>query len=176
MSADERRDAVVALARHAFAEGGLRGTSTETIAAAAGISQPYLFRLFPTKVDLFLAAVDACFDRVSATFAEAAEGLSGEAALTAMGDVYTALIDEEPDLLRLQLHAYAAAAAERGDIQRRVRARFLALMSEVQAIAGTDEPPLEFFAMGMLCNVVTAVAGPGPDLKNFLALVEHQRP
>src|SRR5579875_1357971 len=110
MSADERRDAVVALARHAFAEGGLRGTSTETIAAAAGISQPYLFRLFPTKVDLFLAAVDACFDRVSATFAEAAEGLSGEAALKAMGAIYTTLIDEEPDLLRLQLHAYAAAA------------------------------------------------------------------
>ena len=46
----------------AFAEKGLHGTSTETIARAVGISQPYLFRLYGTKKELFLAAVRRCFD------------------------------------------------------------------------------------------------------------------
>ena len=40
--------------RH-FAIGGYNGTSTEAIAREAGISQPYLFRLFRTKKELFIA-------------------------------------------------------------------------------------------------------------------------
>ncbi len=48
-TADERRTAVLAAAISEFALNGFAGTSTEAIAARAGISQPYLFRLFGTK-------------------------------------------------------------------------------------------------------------------------------
>ena len=48
-TAAERRETVLVAAQAAFAQRGLHGTSTEEIAAAAGISQPYLFRLFGTK-------------------------------------------------------------------------------------------------------------------------------
>ena len=52
-SAEERREEIVAIGLRRFAEGGYHGTSTEAIAREAGISQPYLFRLFRTKRDLF---------------------------------------------------------------------------------------------------------------------------
>ena len=73
MSADERREAVLEVAIAEFAETGLQGTSTERIAAGAGISHPYLFRLFGTKKELFLACVERCFDRTRHAFEEAAE-------------------------------------------------------------------------------------------------------
>ncbi len=78
MTADERREAVLAAARTAFAEGGYYGTSTDAIADAAGISQPYLFRLYGTKKELFIAAVRRCFRETLETFQRAAEGLRGE--------------------------------------------------------------------------------------------------
>ena len=60
-SAEDRREEIVGIAFRHFAEGGYHGTSTEAIAREAGISQPYLFRLFRTKRELFLACVDRCF-------------------------------------------------------------------------------------------------------------------
>src|SRR3954469_11409015 len=72
LSADERRADIVEAAVKAFAAGGLHGTSTEDVARLAGVSQPYLFRLFGTKKDLFLAAVDRSFSRIEAMFEDAA--------------------------------------------------------------------------------------------------------
>src|ERR1700716_4551625 len=73
-TAEERRSEVLQAAVAEFAIHGLHGTSTEMIAKRTGISQPYIFRLFPSKKDLFLAAVDQCFDRVEAAFRNAATG------------------------------------------------------------------------------------------------------
>src|SRR3954466_7120416 len=73
LSADEARAGVIESAVRAFASGGLHGTSTEEIARLAGVSQPYLFRLFGTKRDLFLAAVERAFARIEAAFEDAAE-------------------------------------------------------------------------------------------------------
>src|SRR6266436_10376764 len=73
MTADERRDAIVAAATEEFATGGLVGASTEAIARRVGVSQPYVFQLFGTKKDLFLAVVRSCFARIILTFEDAAE-------------------------------------------------------------------------------------------------------
>ncbi len=78
---DERREAVLDAAREVFAHHGLSGASTEEIAAKAGISQPYVFRLFGTKKELFKAVVARCFRETLETFQRAAEGLRGEEAL-----------------------------------------------------------------------------------------------
>ena len=129
MSAEERREAVVAATVREFAHGGLDGTSTETIARRAGISQPYLFRLFPTKLDLFLATVGVCFDRVEASFQAASGELEGEAALSAMGMSYATLIGD-PDLLLLQLHTYAASG--NAEVRGYVRGRFEQLIGFVE--------------------------------------------
>lgn len=170
LSAEERRRQVVAIAVAAFAEGGLQGTSTERIAREAGVSQPYLFRLFPTKLDLFLAAVDQGFARVRATFAEAADGLEDDEALMAMGQAYGELL-EDRDLLRLQLQAYAAAAGG-GEVCDRVRAAFAALVVFIRERTGVDGATLEgFVAQGMLCNVVASLDHGGPVATRGLTTV-----
>src|ERR1035441_2628817 len=78
MPAAQRRELVLEAAVPEFAAHGLAGTSTEVVARRAGISQPYLFRLFPTKKALFVALVDRCFRRVQDTFTTAAADLSGD--------------------------------------------------------------------------------------------------
>lgn len=57
-----------------FAEAGYAAASTAAIAERAGISQPYIYALFPSKRDLFLAAHDRVLGRIRATFREAARG------------------------------------------------------------------------------------------------------
>src|SRR5215468_247734 len=109
MSASERREAVIRAAVAEFADGGLHGTSTEAIARRVGVSQPYLFRLFPSKKAIFLGAVERCFDRVEAAFREAVEG--AEEALPAMGKAYNALLDDR-QMLTLQLQGWAAACQD----------------------------------------------------------------
>src|SRR3954471_5129614 len=109
LSADERRADIVEAALRAFASGGLHGTSTEDVARLAGVSQPYLFRLFGTKKDLFLAAVDGSFSRIEAIV----EGASRRAitdsdssyspVLAAIGARYGGLLKDQ-SLLRMQLH------------------------------------------------------------------------
>src|ERR1044071_1010733 len=88
MSAEERREEIIAIAFRHFAEGGFDGTSTEAIAREAGISQPYLFRLFKTKRDLFLVCVDNCYAHVLGVFAEAAATAPDGEKVDAMGHAY----------------------------------------------------------------------------------------
>src|SRR5215475_155417 len=107
MPAAERRELVLEAAVAEFALHGMAGTSTGDVARRAGISQPYLFRLFPTKKALFLEWVERCFRRVEGVFIAAAGDAVSEAALAAMGDAYEKLL-EDRTLLLLQMQAYAA--------------------------------------------------------------------
>jgi AcrR family transcriptional regulator len=155
MTAEERRESVIAAALVEFAMGGLAGTSTETIAARAGISQPYLFRLFPSKKDLFLAVVERTFDRIAETFERAAEGLEGEEALEAMGLSYAVFV-EDRNVLLVQHHAYAASCDP--EVRTFVRRRYGSLWNWIADRTGVPAIELqEFFATGMLFNVAVAL-------------------
>jgi AcrR family transcriptional regulator len=161
MSAAERRESVLEAAVTEFAARGLDGTSTELVAQRAGISQPYLFRLFPTKKALFIALVERCFQRVAGAFAEAAAGRTGEDALGAMGDAYRRLL-EDRTLLLLQMHSYAAC--DDPDIREATRAGFRRLWLLVERVTGLPfEQVKEFFALGMLMNVAAAMDLPAVD-------------
>lgn len=155
MSADERRRDIVLAAVIEFARTGYAGTSTEQIAVRAGISQPYLFRLFKTKKALFIAAINHGFDRVEENFELAAAGLSGGEALEAMGLSYLSYL-QHTDFLLLQLQAYAAAGDEA--IRVEVGRRFDALATYVATRTGAGEIELgAFFSTGMLLNVAAAL-------------------
>src|SRR5205823_6139897 len=108
LSAEERRGDVLDAALIEFAEHGYEGTSTEDIARRAGISQPYLFRLFGTKKELFKASVTRCFRETLEMFQRAAEGHRGEDALKAMGASYMDVLENDRVRLRAQMQAYAA--------------------------------------------------------------------
>ena len=161
MPAAERREVVLKAAMAEFAVHGFAGTSTEEVAKRAGISQPYLFRLFPTKKALFLALVERCFQRVQDTFSTAADGLTGDDALTAMADAYELLLDDRT-LLLLQMQAYAAC--EDPEIRDTTRTGFKRLWELVERITGLPyQTVVDFFAVGMLMNVAAAMNLPAVD-------------
>jgi AcrR family transcriptional regulator len=161
MTAEERRELVLEAALSEFAVGGLAGTSTEDVARRAGISQPYLFRLFPTKKALFLELVARCFRRVEDVFTAAAGDAVGEEALEAMGDAYEKLL-EDRTLLLLQMQAYAAC--EDPEIRAATRNGYKKLWMLVERLTGLPfERVVEFFAMGMLMNVAAAMDLPAVD-------------
>ncbi len=160
LSADERREAVVAAATVEFAHGGLAGTSTEAIARRAGVSQPYLFQLFGTKKELFIAVVHSCFERTTRHFQAAGRSARAHSTdpmtiLQVMGASYGDLIRDR-DLLLVQLQAYAAAGDP--EIRDVVRDEFGRLFREVARLSGADDASLEqWFANGMLCNLCAAI-------------------
>src|SRR5690349_2075212 len=107
MTAPERRTQILEVAAHEFADGGLRGASIDAIAGAAGITQPYVFRIFGSKKALFLEVVAGSFTQLTESMRTAAEGQDGLDALAAMGARYNALLADRT-ALQLQLQAYAA--------------------------------------------------------------------
>ncbi len=152
----ERREAVLTAALEVFAESGLSGASTDEIAARAGISQPYVFRLFGTKKELFTAVVARCFRETLETFQRAAEGLRGEAALEAMANAYVEQLLPDRNRLRAQMQAYAAC--EDREICEVVRAGYGDLVTYVERVTGLGpERVTAFFAAGMLFNVAAAM-------------------
>jgi AcrR family transcriptional regulator len=161
LTADERREAVIAAAAIEFAAGGYAGMSTASIAHRAGVSQPYLFQLFGTKRELFLATVRECFASITRTFeasakAARAAGKDPDQVLEAMGDAYVRLLAADRDLLRLQLHAYAACSDP--EIQPEVRTLYLELWRAVARLSGAEPDTLyPWFASGMLINVIASI-------------------
>jgi AcrR family transcriptional regulator len=161
MPAAERRELVLEAAVAEFAPRGLAGTSTEDVARRAGISQPYLFRLFPTKKALFLALVEQCFRRVRDAFTEAAGDLTGDPALEAMAHAYEILL-EDRTLLLMQMQAYAAC--DDPEIRVATRAGYKKLWELVERITGLPfQRVVDFFAVGMLMNVAAAMDLPSVD-------------
>lgn len=155
VSADVRREQVLDAAVIEFARTGLAGTSTQAIAERAGISQPYLFRLFASKKALFLAAADRVHDKIISEFEDAAGTAGGEQALDLMGARYGDLIRDRSFLL-MQLQTYAAA--DDPEIRAAAQAGFRRVWEALERITGVDVEQIRgFYAMGMLCNVITAL-------------------
>jgi len=160
MTADERRAEVIAASIREFAARGFAGGSTQAIATRVGVSQPYLFQLFGTKRELFLASARECFSRIRVRFEDSARAARTtsdrpEAILEAMGRTYHDLLQDR-DMLRLQLQAYAAC--DDPAIRDVVREEWARLYDAVAAASGADEHLLHhWFAEGMLMNVAASI-------------------
>jgi AcrR family transcriptional regulator len=161
--AAERREALIAAAVHEFAHGGLHGTPVERIARRVGVAQPYVFSLFPTKRDLFLAALERSFERVADAFRRAASDFAEgkgpadcEDALQAMGRAYKQLLTSDRDYLMLQHQSYAACDDE--VVRGRVRHRYAVLVELAHELSGAEPEQLDdFFRHGMALNVAAAL-------------------
>ncbi len=164
-TADARRDAIIDAASVAFVVSGLHGTSTETIARRAGISQPYIFRLFGSKKELFLAALERVYDRIASTFKAAADATDGDV-LETMGHAYKTLLTGRDELFLL-LQAFATSSDQ--EVRAVARDRYAALCRMAAATSGTDEEALrQFFAYGMLLTVAAAI-----DLPHLVGMGEE---
>jgi len=173
-TAAERRASVIEAALTEFATHGFDGASTDTIARNVGISQPYLFRLFGTKKQLFLAAIERCMANTLEQFQLASAGLTGEAALTAMGRRYSEMITTDARVLRGQLQAYVAC--EDPEIRTVVQRGFGRLVEHVEGLGVTPHDVTTFFARGMLINVLAAMSAPSATAPWAARLLETFRP
>jgi AcrR family transcriptional regulator len=163
-TAEERREAVLRAAEEVFVERGIHGTPTTAVAKAAGISHAYLFRLFPTKSDLVVALGERCHGRILEAFAAAAAGAHerGDEVIPAMGEAYGEIArDQSLLLLQLQLQAAGPSMPE---VQACNREGFKRLVDLVRRESGApDEDVKNFFAHGMLINVVGAMGAAALD-------------
>lgn len=180
MSAEERRESVIRAAITEFARTGYHGTSTEVIARRVGVSQPYLFRLFPNKQAIFLAASERCLVDVRRIFETASEGLDAEAAVHAVATAYQRLISEDPDKLMMQMQMYVAVAAAEaaGDHEfgRTVRAGWEVLWDTAHLALGADpDETTTFLAYGMLINTLVAMGFPA-DHRVWAGFYDSTRP
>ncbi len=157
-SADERRDEILDVAFLAFGTHGYEGASTEHIARAAGVSQPYLFRLFGTKKQLFLAAVERVHALTGAALEEGlahAERDADRGPFEAMGHAYKAVM-ATPGLLRMQMQALAACSDP--DVRAVVQEGFGRIVDRIGLSTGASSDDLAgFVARGMLLNVLAAM-------------------
>ncbi|MGW6743452.1 TetR/AcrR family transcriptional regulator [Streptomyces sp. NPDC055025] len=168
MSAEERRESVIRAAVTEFARSGYNGTSTEVIARRVGVSQPYLFRLFPNKEAMFLAAAQRCLVDTTRVFEQAAAGLEGEEAVRAMAAAYQRLIADDPEKPQMQMQMFVAVASAEAagdhDFGNSVRAAWLDLWDTVHLALGADiDETTAFFGHGMLINTLVSLGFPPGD-------------
>jgi len=161
MGADERRSLVLAAATRAFARAGYAGTSTDAVAKEAGVSQPYVVRIFGSKLELFLEVFTRATSRIgeafSAVLAEDDFDPTSEEDRDRLGLAYTELLADR-DFLLVMMHGFSAAGIpEIGAAARDGMGRIFEIL---QGSGGTDEDIRDFIAQGMLLNVMIAMRAP----------------
>lgn len=157
---DERRRTITAAAIDCFAQKGFYGTTTHEVAAHAGVSQPYLYRLYPNKEALFAAAVDRVSVVMTETFlahspAAGEAKLAPEAALATARDAYAALVADRT-ILRFLMHANCAAGEPL--VAQAVRRCYAKQVDTVrQLLRDDDDAVRRWFGDGMLDNVAAVL-------------------
>ncbi len=138
-----------------FARGGYHGTTIADVARKSGISPSYVFKLFPGKEALFVAALEACYEQIVDAIAHGANTASGQTpteVLDAMGGAYAELISDRT-LLMLQVHAQSVADIP--EIGEAVRAGLAKVTGFAKARSGgSDDEVQRFIAYGQLCHLI----------------------
>lgn len=158
LSAEERRSDLLEAGIIEFATSGYHAARTADIAARAGVSQPYVYALFPDKRALFLACHDWTTERIKEALEKASADLvDGEDVEQALDRAYQGLYDERPHQVLLQVQATAAAAADPA-IREPVRQRFIELVELSERLNGVSRDlVLRHVARSMLGNVALAL-------------------
>jgi AcrR family transcriptional regulator len=176
-TADERRRTVVDAAITVFARSGYQATPVAAVAEEAGISSAYVFKLYPGKEALFLAALERAFGRVVDAVrvgADASPTRDPDAVLDAMGEAYARLIAER-SLLMLQVHAMSASDVPA--IADALRAGIERVTAAAQERSGASDAAVQrFIAYGQLCHLIVATgmsASDGPWAAALTAGIRH---
>ena len=155
----QRRTAVIYSAIAVFAKSGYLGTPIAAVAKHAKISPAYVSKLFPSKEELFVAALEHAFQKIQGALAGSADRSADQtpnAILMAMGGAYAALIADR-DLLMLQVHALSVADVP--EIGKAFRKGLQRIATFVKTRSGApDEAVQRFFAYGQLCHLITTVS------------------
>jgi AcrR family transcriptional regulator len=158
MSAEDRRELVLAAATRAFAQGGYHGTSTDAVAKEAGVSQPYVVRMFGTKLDLFLEVLERSVGRIRDAFAAVVDDdtfdPTSEDSRERMGLAYSELLADH-DFLQVMMHGFSAGGID--EIAAAARSCMGEVFATIRRTGWTDEEVRDFIAYGMLLNVMISM-------------------
>ena len=162
-TAGERREEVLRGAIDEFATYGYHGGSTRRIADAAGISQPYVQRLYGTKTALFIAALDRVAEDILSAWRRQLHELrqargddpTPRDLLDALRPAYESFVD---DVIGLRLVLQAAAAASEPEIARALKDNMGRMFSWVREETGASyEDVREFWAQGMTLTMAASI-------------------
>ncbi|RXZ47266.1 TetR/AcrR family transcriptional regulator [Agromyces fucosus] len=154
MKAADRRELILEAATAVFGAKTYVGTTTDEVARAAGVSQPYVVRLFGTKEKLFIEVIDRAYDRLIEEFRAVLPG-DPEDLGRRMGTAYTDLLVERG---MLPVVANSTALGGEPEIGRVARAGFSRIWRFIRDEAGfSPEQAREFIATGMLINTIVGL-------------------
>lgn len=154
-SADERRELVIRAARREFAGLGLGGATGEGLSYRAGISHPYLLRLFGSKRELFLEVIDRLFDDLVAAARAARPAESDDGSLAELERGLREALGDDGSQLLLQCFAACGVDEVRLAVQRRMGDLFDAL--ERAAPAAGEAQPDELLSRLLLVGATDAL-------------------
>jgi AcrR family transcriptional regulator len=168
MKAADRRELILEAATAVFGAKTYVGTTTDEVARAAGVSQPYVVRLFGTKEKLFIAVIERAYARLIEVFRAAMPGdLEGRS--ERMGTAYTGLLAERG---MLPVIATSTPLGGEPEIGRVARAGFSDIWRFLRDEAGMSaEDTRQFMATGMLINAIVGLRLTG-DYGNEVSATE----
>jgi TetR/AcrR family transcriptional regulator len=155
MASDERRVLVLEAATAVFGQRGYAGTTTDQVATAAGVSQPYVVRIFGTKEKLFLAVLRRALDTLMVAFRGALAQESDIPVHDRMGVAYADLLTDRGLLLSL-MHGFVLGSD--AEIGKTARAGFLEVYTFLKDEVGmTPAEASDFLAHGMMLNTLVGI-------------------
>jgi AcrR family transcriptional regulator len=160
LTAAERREAILDAAVEEIAARGFAGATTADVARRAGISQPYVFRFFPTKKELSLAVLERCTNRILQGWEEAV-ARPGETRLQALGRAYVEALPGRRQELKVKFSAYGEAHdPEIAEALRHHLARIYRYIVHEAERDGVPDPYVaaaDFVSRGFLINAAVSV-------------------
>jgi AcrR family transcriptional regulator len=173
MPAAERRELILAAAAGVFGERGYVGATTDAVAKAAGVSQPYVVRMFGTKAALFQAVLERSLDRLIDEFLSeiAAQGTDAADLPMCIGRRYVELLADRGLLLSLMQAFMLGADPEIGPTARAGFMRVYRLLRDEGRF--TPEQATEFLQGGMMINTLVGLRmgadfDTDPDVREML--------
>jgi AcrR family transcriptional regulator len=159
MPAPQRRASILEAATGVFGERGYVGTTTDAVAKAAGVSQPYVVRMFGTKEQLFLEVLHRALERLLTTFRGVIERPrrdgEPEELERRIGLAYADLLQDRGLLLSLMQGFMLGADPVIGPA---ARAGFLEVYRLVREEAGlSPQAAGTFLSGGMMLNTLVAI-------------------
>ncbi|MEO7125216.1 MAG: helix-turn-helix domain-containing protein [Nakamurella sp.] len=163
ISAEERREQILAAASRVFGERGYYGATTDQIAKAAGISQPYVVRMFGSKEQLFIEVLGRAIEKLAAALRAVIvdnwdEDNDAENRAARIGAAYVDLIKDRGILLSIMQGFIVGHDPVIGPL---ARAGFVSIYRILrdEAGMGPDEAS-DILATGMLFNTLLALRLP----------------
>ena len=156
MKSEDRRELILDAALSVFGDFGYVGTTTDEVARAAGVSQPYVVRMFGTKQKLFLEALARAVDRLLSSVRAVIADTDNPIDLHhRVGRAYVDLVADR-GLLLTMMHAFVLGSDP--VVGRAARGCFLRVYALLREEAGfSAEEAHEFLAQGMLINTLVGL-------------------